>query len=463
MKHMEIALEAWRQCEQLRSRRKRCKDFTFGRQWNDKVTDSSGNTVTEGELTEMIGRKPLTNNLIRQLVKCVVGNFRVALDEADPAMDEVPVNEATARRNSLMELDCRMLEEFIISGCAVQRVVAERRLHGDGVWVDNVSPDSFFVNRFYDPRGHDIELIGMLHSMSLREILMRFAPEGGRRATHLTACYSRSQSVSDAVFIGDDISRRFFETESGRCRVIELWTLESRSVLRCHDHASGQYFLVPSGQEKLLGKEASRRTESKIPVIEWCPSTTLRWHCRFLTPTGEILQEFDSPYAHGSHPFAVKFYPLIDGEVHSLVEDIIDQQRYVNRLITLVDHVMSVSAKGALLVPQDCIPPGWSFKELGRLWAQPNSIIPYIPNNGEPKQLVGGSENSSAYRMLDMQMDLFHRISGVNDVLQGKVGSTHSSAALFDSQVERSAVAILDLMRTFNDFRLHRNELIAAT
>ena len=71
-----------------------------------------------------------------------------------------------------------------------------------------------------------------------------------------------------------------------------------------------------------------------------CARTTMRWHCRFYAPGGELLDEYDSPYGHGMHPFMVKMYPLIDGEVHSFVEDVVDQQRYINRLITLMDHCL---------------------------------------------------------------------------------------------------------------------------
>ena len=43
-----------------------------------------------------------------------------------------------------------------------------------------------------------------------------------------------------------------------------------------------------------------------------------------------------------------KAYPFIDGEIHSFVADVIDQQRYTNRLITLNDWVIRASAKGVL-------------------------------------------------------------------------------------------------------------------
>lgn len=122
---------------------------------------------------------------------------------------------------------------------------------------------------------------------------------------------------------------------------------------------------------------------------------------------------------------------------------------------------MSVSAKGALLVPVESMPAGWTAKDVGKLWAQCNSVIPYHYGKGEPRQVVSGGDNAGAYQLLNLQMDLFQQISGVSDVLRGNTGTNHTSAALFDSQVQRSAVAILDIIRTFHDFRLRRNELVS--
>ncbi len=59
------------------------------------------------------------------------------------------------------------------------------------------------------------------------------------------------------------------------------------------------------------------------------------WYFYYLSPFGDILKEGETPYEHGSHPYIFKAYPFIDGEIHSFVADVIDQQRYTNRLITL--------------------------------------------------------------------------------------------------------------------------------
>lgn len=70
------AYEAWSSASALRSRRLRYKRYTYGDQWSDIVSDSSGKLHVERDLIEQTGNRPIINNLIRQLVKTIVGRFR---------------------------------------------------------------------------------------------------------------------------------------------------------------------------------------------------------------------------------------------------------------------------------------------------------------------------------------------------------------------------------------------------
>jgi len=456
--YLDMAYEAWLAADDLRSRRQRFKRYTYGRQWSDMVRHPDGRIMEEGQMMALNGRQPQTNNMIRQLVKCVIGNFRNTLDtqKRDARLSE------TAGRNSLDELDCRMLEEFLISGCAIQRVVNEHRMGGGGVWIDNVSPEQFFVNRFTDPRGLDIELAGMLHSMSLREVLMRFGRSDAMETRRLSEIFRRQPDNLPPRTADGDTMTSFFEAPGHRCRVIELWTLESRNIIKCHDTERAGYFILPESRCSDLDKLNAARLKDGRPAICTVRRTTMRWHCRFLSADGYLLDEFDSPYSHGRHPFAVKFYPLTDGEVHSFVEDIIDQQRNINRLTTVIDHVLSTSAKGVLLFPMDQKPESLTWEDIGRKWAACDGIIPYQRGygDGEPKQIISSGEQSGAYHLLSMQMQFLQQISGVSRALQGQTPESYTSAAMYEAQMRHSSTAILDLLDSFNAFRLMRDDLI---
>ncbi len=468
METFKRARDAYDCFADLRKRRRRYKRYTYGDQWSDPATGSHGGIIsTEYDEARRQGQVPQTNNLLRQLVKCVIGNFRNSVAEGDDSCATKP-DAATAARNALTEMDCRMLEEFLISGCAIQRVVNENRPAGAGVWVDNVSPENFFVNRFTDPRGLDIELVGMLHSMSLREVTMRFGRSGSAARAMIARAYGvgSAGSFSDRrVAVGRASESRFLEAESGLCRVIEVWTLRPVSVVRCHDPEEGRIFVTSRSGLPEINRLNARRSASGLDPVATVETASMRWHCTFFTPRGEILDEYDSPYSHGLHPFVVKFYPMIDGEIHSLVEDLIDQQRCVNSLITLVDQLMRVSAKGVLLFPVDQKTGDLTWEDVARNWAMPNSIIPYDPRHsrGEPHQVVTPCDASGAYRLLETQLSLFQQISGVSEAMQGRLPQTNTSAALFDSQLRSSTVALLDLLDSFNSFRAARNVKISMT
>lgn len=318
---LAAARRAWLGCAQMRARRSRCMRYAYGDQWSDPAPGTGA--VSEAELAERTGRRPMTNNLIRQLLKTVVGRFRSIADEKKTYV--APPGSATVR-NQLGELDSRMLEEFLISGCAVQRVVAERRMQGAGVWVDNVAPDRFFVNAFRDPRGFDIELAGMLHDMAPAELLARFGGGDAQRTARLQRIYGTLDPADTAI---GSASCGFYAAAPGKWRAIELWTLDALAA---------------------PGKRAGRRRKAAAGERAEGGGIEFAWQCRWLAPDGTLLASYASPFAHGQHPFAVKFYPLTDGLVHSFVDDLLDQQRCINRLITMIDHIMSCSAKGGAAV-----------------------------------------------------------------------------------------------------------------
>lgn len=268
------AYGAWSAYGAMRSRRERCKRFTYGDQWGDPVSDGHGGYICEGEQIVNSGKRPYTNNLIRQLVKSVVGHYRTLAREQGYYSGAVA---QVSRRNQLPELDARAMEEFLISGCAIQRVADERRWHGNGVWVDNVDPRRFFANAFQDPRGWDIDMLGMLHDMTLPELLNRFCGGDGARAAEIRSLYSGIESGAVASLAQTGAPSFHVCSAAGRCRVVEVWTFDSR----------------PSANGSA--------------DAEFC------WHCRNFAPDGTLLAEYDSPYAHGSHPFVIKFYPLTDG------------------------------------------------------------------------------------------------------------------------------------------------------
>lgn len=462
---LDAALKAWGAGAALRKTRARNKNFTYGRQLEDRVIMPDGRMGTEWEAIVASGKEPLTNNMIRQLVKSVVGRYRTIAKDSNAGGNEML--QQVYSDNMIYELDSRMLEEFLISGCCVQRVDRSVRLNRECVAVDNVNLNHFFINSISDPRGWDCKIVGQLHDMTIAEIIMRLSDGNREKGAWIRGLYaenvsSRICTIQSLLGADNEGGTDFWNCRDEKSRVIEVWTLESREIIKCHDYNSGEWYILPAEEQSEVDKENTRRAKSHLPMIEAQWSIRQVWHCRWISPMGDLLDEYDSPYSHGRHPFIVKMYPLTDGEVHAFVEDVIDQQKYVNRLITLVDHIMNVSAKGVLLYPSDSLPSGFTWDDIKRMWSSPNGIIPYeTGKNNLPKQISTNATNIGAYELLSLEMKLFEEISGVSGALQGKQTSGITGARLYEKQSENAMISLYDIYETFASFTTQRDMAIS--
>ena len=451
-KVFDAAFKAWRDWDVLREKRRRTKDFTYGSQWNDKVRDSSGRLMREYDKVAESGKEPLTNNVIRRLVRSVVGRFRNFVPKASADL------EKCYEDNSLNEIDSRMLEEFLISGCCLQRV----DVSDDGVTVDNLNMNRFFSNSIEDVRGNDCTIVGYLHDCDVGWLIKRLAYGDRGLACRIRNIYEgRCDSVMDErMTVGMDNERYggFLHAKGGLCRAIEVWTLEMTEVLECHDRITAEFYTLDTSCLQDVEAENKYRSSSGLSLIDVGWGVKETWHCRWFAPCGEVLTHYVSPYKHGSHPFVMKLYPLTDGEVHSFVEDVIDQQKYVNRLITLIDHIMGASAKGVLLYPDTALPEGFTWRDVKRIWSSTNGIIPYSEgcNGVMPHQVSTNATDIGAYELLSLQMQLIEEISGVGSVLQGKSAS-NKGVQMYERQVENASISLADIFETFYDFRRSRD------
>lgn len=458
---LSAACDAWLALSDFRGRRRRCMRFTFGDQWKDIVPTSDG-PMTAEQFAIKSGRRPITNNLIRRLVKSVIGRYRYSREESGAVSSDI---RQSYIENNLDELDCRSLEEFLISGCVVQRVAAGRTLRGAGRWVEPVSPDAFFASPVTDPRGWDTEIVGMIHDWSIAETVIRLAGDDMQLASAIRSHYARLQSTAEpeclsrSSICADD---SFFHPASAcRCRVIEVWTLEATEILECRDPLTSTIFTTAVSNLKRLNATNRRRlAEGKKPIrYKWVPRT--EWCCRWFAPDGAVLLTRRAATGE-SHPFHFRFYPLLDGRVHSLVDDVISQQIYINELISLIDHVVSCSAKGVLIFPSDRKLPSMTWEAVCDAWSAPGGVIPVKGSSGDqPEQIQSSSTFAGATDLLATQLKMFEDVSGVSNALMGRSSSGNIGAEHYEGEVKNAIIAIADLLDTFANYVKARNAALS--
>jgi hypothetical protein len=439
MNILSVARQTWMSGAAFRAARERSKRYTYGDQWGDTVRDALGRLTTEAQAIEQSGRKPLTNNLIRRLVKTVIGRYRtVAAQSGRYSKDPDSVDVA----NALSELDSRLLEEFLISGCAIQRVTRETRRSKTAVWIDNVSPNTFFANDFRDPRGFDVNLVGQLHDMSAGEMRSRFGVAFNAES---------NMQPRTAIFDPDASTTDFFRPRPGYFRAIEVWTYEPSSSTICHDPRTASVGTVTADIASSLASDTS------LTIVD---RMDFKWHCRWYDSCGKLLDHYLSPYAHGGHPFVFKFYPLLDGEIHSFVEDLIDQQRYINRLIVLLDKMLGSAAKGVLLFPQTQKPKNMTWQDVADRWSATDGVIPIVGTSQIlPQQISSPASDAGAHRLLELEMKLFEDVSGVSDVLLGTNTPANIGADLYQARLQASSTSLADILDTFASLTASRDAL----
>lgn len=479
----DILMEAqyyWSQMDDFRKDRERNKRYTYGFQWDDMIC-VDGKSMSEEEYIKSQGNVPLKNNLIRRLVRSVLGVYRsqskeptcTARDRDEQKLGETmsTILQCNMQLNRMNDVYARTMEEFLISGFIVHRKSYGWRNGKEDCWTDYVQPNNFFIdNNMRDFRGWDVSVLGEVHDISFGQLCEQFAssPQEYRQLRDIYKWAARKDYIATyAERFGYSRLENYdflFTSEPGRCRVIEIWRKEQKPRYRCHDYQNGDIFkideedyaqvVLTENEERMRMAKEAGMPEDEVPLIKATWFVDDYWYFYYLSPFGDILREGETPYEHGSHPYVFKAYPFIDGEIHSFVADVIDQQRYTNRLITLYDWIMRASAKGVLMMPEDCLPDGVSIDDIAESWTEFNGVIVYKPSKSGkvPEQVANNSTNIGIAELLNMQLKFFEDISGVTGALQGKPGYSGESALHYNQQTENATKSLLDLLECFSCF-----------
>lgn len=481
---LAMAQTFWNNMDDFRKERERNKRYAYGDQWDDMIeVEENGckRRMTEEAYIRSQGNIPLKNNLIRRLIRKVIGVYRSqskepvcnARDRDEQKLGETmsTVLQYNMQLNRMKELYARTMEEYMVGAFVVHRKWYGWRNDKLDCWTDYVNPNRFFVDtNMRDFRGWDVTCLGEIHDITFGDLVAQFAqsPDDYERLANIyRAANDLKTFVSTRERFGVSTKRNdldfLLNTDESLCRVIEVWRKEQKPRIRCHDYNNGDIFKIDVQDKKELvddvnaqrieqGREAGMEVDD-IPLIETEWFVDSYWYYYYLTPFGDILAEGETPYAHKSHPYVFKAYPFIDGEIHSFVSDVIDQQRYTNRLITLYDWIMRASAKGVLLVPDDCL-GDQSPEDFADAWTRFNGVVVYHAKPGvpAPTQVANNSTNIGISELLNLQLKFFEDISGVHGALQGRQGVSNTSGSLYAQQAQNATTSLLDFLDSFSQF-----------
>lgn len=477
------AENAWQALYDLRKRRERNINYCFIDQWSDWVYDEKGKLVRESSrIAKRTGGVALQNNHLIKIVHSLSGLYSKQSTEPvcfarSPNCDEkadVMTNalQANWQNNMMPDILVSEMEEMLYGGMSV---VMEEWTTINGVedaYTFVIEPSHFyFESAGIDPLHRDVELIGHFEDYSLGALAARFARSkyDYKQLEYIYAPYiARQQSILPNGQQTDKLKDPYWDvSERDMCRVYHVWTKEHKLRYRCKDIMDfdqplyriepEQLPLVTAENEARLAQaEAAGMAREDVPLIEYTPVFDTYWHYQALAPGGLILEEYDSPYEHGSHPYTFKIYEYINGDVIPYMSPVIDQQRYINRLVTLFDIVIQASAKGITMIPKSCVPNNMSEAEFARSIRETGNFIFYDDKDGrsmnKPEVVVSNTNMTGITDMLQLQLGFIPDITSVSEALQGKTAKSGTSASRYALESQNSTTSVSALLLKFGSF-----------
>lgn len=479
----------WDAMDYLRKEHSRNLRYKNGDQWSDTVPDPDHphRTIREDALISRSGKVPLKHNYIQQYIRNIHGQLLssptqtvvYARSRDDQPLGEMLTNalQACHQLNRIRKIDINVVEELCLTGIACAKVrygywSTKNRTDGK---IDLVNINRLFFNAdIEDPRLTDIRRIGELHDYTFDDLVRNFA-----------TCREDVQALREIYGICHDHTKLenlyenhasrlqnlnfLYTNDLGKYRVIEVWERLGRWVLYIHDYADGtEEIYTELTMQEVEAINASRIEQGMAAGI--APDTVkliyareqyeYYWRVKYLTPNGYCIKETESPYAHEEHPYVLAAMPVIDGRFKAVLSDVIDIQRYINRLLTLLDFIIGASAKGLLMVPQECIPDDMDIQDFAREYVKTNGVI--LIKKGAydklPKQISMNGTNIGAWEMFAQEMNIMQQISGLNGTVQGQVPRANTPSSLYAQQAQNSMMNFVVLFENYNMFCEERDE-----
>lgn len=479
----------WDAMDYLRKEHARNLRYKNGDQWSDTVLDPDHphRTIREDALISRSGKVPLKHNYIQQYIRNIHGQLLssptqtvvYARSRDDQPLGEMLTNalQACHQLNRIRKIDINVVEELCLTGIACAKVrygywSTKNRTDGK---IDLVNINRLFFNAdIEDPRLTDIRRIGELHDYTFDDLVRNFA-----------ACRENVQALREIYGICHDHTKLeslyenhasrlqnlnfLYTNDLGKYRVIEVWERLGRWVLYVHDYADGtEEIYTDLTMQEVEAINTSRIEQGmaagiapdRIKLIYAREQYEYYWRVKYLTPNGYCIKETESPYAHEEHPYVLAAMPVIDGRFKAVLSDVIDIQRYINRLLTLLDFIIGASAKGLLMVPQECIPDDMDIRDFAREYVKTNGVI--LIKKGAydklPKQISMNGTNIGAWEMFAQEMNIMQHISGLSGAVQGQTPRANTPSSLYAQQAQNSMMNFVVLFENYNMFSEERDE-----
>lgn len=465
-------------------------EYYNGDQWHELVEGYDGTVMTERQNISGQGKVPLQYNIIKPACNSVSGQFRTDKSKSVVVPRSIEQKkECEVLSNALQSVldtnDARELDAAALSqkfwGMPVQRVcfkyLPEQKEYD--VFLENINIFSMFFNVDQnDVRGYDMNIIGRVIDYTFPQLIAAFAKGNMKLRKRLKEIYAHRDDMQYVANMNGinprDLSDLdfFIPKDLTKCRVIEAWEKIVVDRTEIHDTYDGTISITDYTLDEVMAMNKARMEKraaagkdvSKTPLLIPTVKAVEVWHYFYLSPYGHVLAEGETPYWHGSHPFVMPMFQLRNGKINTFVGDMIDPQRYANRLLTLWDFILGTSAKNTLIVDKDSL-AGQNIEDIAEDYRQVGGVIALKLKDGQkaPFELGKNMANLGITDMLQLMFKLNQDISGVHPSMQGQQAPSGTSGKLYAQEAQNASINTKEFMESFATFRRIRNEKVLKT
>lgn len=464
----------------FRTELQRATRYFNGDQWHETTKDRYGTVLTEEQYIMNQGQIPIIQNIIKPAFRTLEGQLRsnttksvvVARTPEKGKESEMLSNTlqySLASVNDSKEVDSTTFEKFLLGGIGVQRInygyhiELQRR---DVLFTDVNLYSLFFNGDIEDVRGFDLRTIGRLMDLTLNELVLHFGKTPARAAKLkeiYRGTYDEHTISTYALDPNNHYSKDFYipVDSTNKCRVIECWEKRVVDQMYVHDWMDGQEYYTDWTKEDIKALNIDRIAkfaalgvpEEEVLLYEGTPESIEKWFYTYYSPYGHILEEGESPFKHGSHPFVFYIHKISDGKISGLGSDLIDTQRQFNRLHILNDRILASSVKNTLIIDKNAM-DGTTKEEIGEDLKEVGGVVSLNVPKGQTTQntvyeMKGSIGNLGIPEMIQLYIRSMQDISGVHPAMQGQTAASGTSGKLYQQQAQNSTLNSKDIMDSF--------------
>ena len=484
---------AWNNLSGVRETRARTMRYCTGDQWSDIIRvykDGCWEEMTERTYMEKRNMTPMSNNIMVSILESIAGLYAkqgtepVCFARDNESRQLSDMMSATMQCNwqttEMQDLLNHAIKDYLQGGqMFVRESWEDKELEMPDAWTELMEPDHMFFECGSDPRHNDLSLIGVLHDVSREDLYQKFAREEyGLTINDLNSIFDIQDSYESEGGYEfneekslENLSFDYSNKGKHYVRVIEVWTTETKPRLQCFDPiaSSGDnaYFRIDLEDTAMINKlrndnikreqqyEEMGVPEDERAYIKSWEVADKYWYYTYMAPDGTVLCQGETPYDYKSHPFTMKLYPYINGEIHPFMANVIDQQRYINRLIVMNDMALRSSFKGFKMIPRtvlgDRTPEQFMQEAIeydGWIFYSPKRTMP----NVKPEIITSNAVNIGTNELLQIELNLIREVTNVSGALQGKTPSAGTSAARYAQESQNATTSLFTILSDMEVF-----------